>query len=194
MEFVVLVGLQAAGKSTFCRERLADTHTLVSKDLLRNARNRHARQMALIEGALRRGESVVVDNTNPRMEDRSPLIAMGRVLGARIVGYYFEASLTDCLRRNASRQGRARVPDVAIYATARKLEHPREAEGFDAIFTVRLIEAGFQIEPEPKSAQRSTRIWLELTTRAQLGSLGDSSLATYMTELPQGAAAGCGIT
>jgi predicted kinase len=147
MELVMLVGLQAAGKSTFYRARLADTHTLVSKDLLRNARNRHARQMALIEGALRRGESVVVDNTNPRIEDRSPLIGMGRVFGARIVGYYFEATLTDCLRRNALRRGRARVPDVAIYATARKLEPPSGAEGFEAIFTVRLIERGFEMQP-----------------------------------------------
>ena len=142
MELVILVGLQAAGKSSFCQARFADTHTLISKDLLRNCRNRQTRQMALIEQALRRGESVVVDNTNPRVEDRLPLIALGRVLDARIVGYRFEAGLSECLYRNALRQGRARVPDVAIYATARKLDHPLGAEGFDAIFRVRLVEGG----------------------------------------------------
>jgi predicted kinase len=142
MELVVFVGLQAAGKSSFYRAGFAGTYTLISKDLLRSSRNRQARQMALIEQALLRGESVVVDNTNPRIEDRMPLIAIGRVFGARIVGYQFEAGLPECLRRNALRPGRARVPDVAIYATARRLEHPREAEGFDAIFRVRLIEGG----------------------------------------------------
>ena len=151
MELIILVGLQAAGKSSFYWARFADTHVLVSKDLLRNARGRQARQMALIEGTLQLGESVVVDNTNPRIEDRSPLIAMGRTFGARIVGYHFDVSLTDCLRRNALRQGRARVPDVAIYATARKFEPPCFAEGFDAVSRVHLIEAGFEIEPEPKS-------------------------------------------
>lgn len=154
MELVIFVGLQAAGKSSFYRAQFAETHALVSKDLLRNARSRRARQMALIEDALRRGESVVVDNTNPRVEDRAPLIAMGRAFGARIVGYDFEAGVPDCLRRNALRQGSARVPDVAIYATARKLDRPARAERFDAIFRVRLVEAGFEIQPEAESCSR----------------------------------------
>ncbi len=151
MELVIFVGLQAAGKSSFYQARFADTHTLVSKDLLRNSRSRQARQMVMIEQALQRGESVVVDNTNPRIEDRLPLIAMGRAFGARIVGYDFEAMAPECLRRNALRQGRARVPDVAIYATAHKLERPRGAEGFDAVFRVQLAEAGFEVvqNPEP---------------------------------------------
>jgi predicted kinase len=148
MELAIFVGLQAAGKSSFYQARFADTHTLISKDRLRNCRNRQTRQMALIEQALRRGESAVVDNTNPRIEDRVPLIALGRIFGARIVGYRFEAGLSECLRRNALRQGRARVPDVAIYATARKLVHLLGAEGFDAIFRVRLAAGGFEIKPE----------------------------------------------
>lgn len=156
MELVVLVGLQAAGKSSFYRACFADTHTLVSKDLLRNSRSRQTRQMALIEQALQREESVVVDNTNPRIEDRLPLIALGRVFGARIVGYWFAGGLSECLRRNALRQGRARVPDIAIYATARKLEHPLGAEGFDAIFRIRLTEGRFEIEPAEPRARPSS--------------------------------------
>lgn len=164
MELAIFVGLQAAGKSSFYRARFADTHTLVSKDLLRNSRSRQARQMALIERALRLGESVVVDNTNPRIEDRSPLIMMGRAFGARIVGYEFEARVSECLRRNSMRQGRARVPEAAIYATARKLEPPRSVEGFDSVFRVRLIEAGFEIEPGPESCShentcRAGELW-----------------------------------
>jgi len=155
MELVILVGLQAAGKSSFYRTRFADTHTLISKDRLRNCRNGQARQMALIEQALRRGESVVVDNTNPRTQDRLPLIALGRVLGARIVGCWFEAGLSECLHRNALREGRARVPDVAIYATARKLEHPLGTEGFDVIFGVRLAAGGFEIKPEARALAKT---------------------------------------
>lgn len=151
MELVIFIGLQAAGKSSFYRARLAETHTLVSKDLLRNCRNRQTRQLALIEQALRHGESVVVDNTNPTAADRLPLIVLGRVFDARIIGYLFEARPPECLRRNALRQGRARVPDVAIYATAAKLEQPVEAEGFDALFRVRLVEDGFQVEPQNRS-------------------------------------------
>jgi predicted kinase len=148
MELVIFVGLQAAGKSSFYRTRFAETHTLVSKDLLRNSRNRQARQLTLIDQALRRGESVVVDNTNPRVEDRSPIIMLGGEFDARIIGYWFEAPFSECLRRNARRPGRARVPDVAIHATKARLVPPLEAEGFDALFRVRLAGGGFQVEPE----------------------------------------------
>ena len=48
-ELVVLVGLQASGKSTFCRERFAATHVHVSKDELRNVRQREARQRELVQ-------------------------------------------------------------------------------------------------------------------------------------------------
>jgi predicted kinase len=64
-ELVILVGLQASGKSTFFREQFAATHEHVSKDLLRNNRTRNRRQRELIEAALWAGRPVVVDNTNP---------------------------------------------------------------------------------------------------------------------------------
>jgi predicted kinase len=149
MEVAILIGLQAAGKTSFFRKHFADTHSHVSKDLLRNSSNRQARQMALIEQGLKIGKSVVVDNTNPRVQDRAPLIALGKTFGARIIGYTFEATVSECIRRNAHREGRARVPDVAIYATARKFERPIETEGFDMLFRVRLDDGGFEVEPEP---------------------------------------------
>jgi predicted kinase len=54
-ELVLLIGLQGSGKSSFCSAHLADTHTLVSKDRLRNNRNRERRQRQLIEEALGAG-------------------------------------------------------------------------------------------------------------------------------------------
>jgi len=52
VELVILVGLQASGKSTFFRERFAATHEHVSKGLFRNNRNRNRRQRELVEAAL----------------------------------------------------------------------------------------------------------------------------------------------
>jgi hypothetical protein len=77
VELVILVGLQASGKSTFFHEQFAATHEHVSKDLLRNNRNRNRRQRDLIEAALQAGRPVVVDNTNPAVEDRRPLVGLG---------------------------------------------------------------------------------------------------------------------
>jgi predicted kinase len=150
-EVVIFVGLQASGKSSFFRERFAATHEHVSKDLFRNNKNRSRRQAQLIEAALGAGSPVVVDNTNPTVEDRRPLILLGRELGAKIVGYYFESTVRQCVERNRRRTGRARVPEVAIYATAKKLERPSYSEGFDELFRVRLTgECAFGVRAETR--------------------------------------------
>ena len=137
-QLVIFTGLQASGKSTFYKARFAHTHRHVSKDLLRNAKNRNRRQLQLIEAALGEGLSVVVDNTNATAEDRAALIAMGRAFGAEIIGYYFESRVSEALARNQQREGDARVPDVAIFATIKKLQRPAYNEGFDRLFYVRI--------------------------------------------------------
>ena len=78
-----------------------------------------------------------MDNTNPGLGDRRPLVELGREFGARIVGYHFESGVRECLARNARREGRARVPDVAIFATAKRLAPPSREEGFDKLHRVR---------------------------------------------------------
>jgi predicted kinase len=148
LELVIFIGLQASGKSTYFRERFAATHELVSKDLFPNNRNRNRRQAQLIEAALGAGSSVVVDNTNPTVEDRQSLIRLGREHGAKIVGYYFESTARECVERNRLRAGKAKVPDVAIYATAKKLVPPSYSEGFDELFRVRLTGSSFEVRPE----------------------------------------------
>ena len=132
MELVILVGLPGSGKTSFFQSRFASTHAHVSKDLM----HRGARQLALIEEALRSGRSVVVDNTSPRAADRAPLIAAGRRHGARIVGYVLDTPRAECLQRNRRREGRARVPDVAIFVTKKKLVAPSLEEGFDEVRVV----------------------------------------------------------
>ena len=143
-ELVIFVGLQASGKSTFFRERFAATHEHVSKDLFPNNKNRTRRQGQLVEAALRAGRPVVVDNTNPTVGDRRPLVELGRRYGARIVGYHFDSGTRDCLARNAGREGRARVPDVAVFATAKRLVPPSRSEGFDELYRVRPDDEGFE--------------------------------------------------
>lgn len=150
MELVLLIGLPAAGKSTFFRERFGDTHEHVSKDRMRHHRRPEQRQRQLVGEALARGRSVVVDNTNPRAADRAPLIEIGRAAAAEVVGYYFDADAGSCLRRNRAREGRARVPDVAIFAARKRLEPPGYEEGFDRLFVVSLSERDRSFEVRPQ--------------------------------------------
>jgi predicted kinase len=144
-ELVVFSGLQASGKTTFYRERFATTHQLVSKDAWPNARNREARQRRLIDEHLRAGRSVVVDNTNPTPAERQPLVAIARAAGARAVSYAFVAAVGKALERNASRTGRARVPDAGIYSVVKRLCPVLASEGFDQRFVVELADRGFVV-------------------------------------------------
>lgn len=132
-ELIIFVGLPAAGKSTFYREHFAATHVHVSKDLMPKTGRSERRQQMAIEAALVSGKSVVVDNTNPSPAVRAPLIALGRRHGARIVAYYFETDVKTSLARNRLREGMARVPDVAIFATRKKVLPPSMEEGFDEV-------------------------------------------------------------
>src|SRR4051794_26884574 len=128
-ECVILVGLPASGKTTFYRERLAATHDHVSKDAMRHNRRPQRRQEQLLARSLADGRSVVIDNTNPSAAVRAPLIALARANGAAVVGYMFRTDAGDALRRNRAREGRHRVPDVAIFATRKQLEPPSYDEG-----------------------------------------------------------------
>jgi predicted kinase len=150
LELVIFIGLQASGKITFFRGRFAATHELISKDLFPNNRNRNRRQEERIGAALSAGRPVVVDNTNPTVEDRRTLVRQGREHGAKIVGYYFESTARECIERNRLRAGKAKVPDVAIYATAKKLVPPSYSECFDELFRVRLTGFSFEIRQEPR--------------------------------------------
>ena len=136
MELIIMIGLQASGKTTFARNRFGESYRYVSKDLLKNNRHPARRQRQLIEEALHQGLSVVVDNTNPTIEERKELIDLGRLYNAEIIGYFFEIQLKQCLERNRTREGKARVPDIAIFATLKKLARPSYAEGFTKLFCV----------------------------------------------------------
>lgn len=145
-ECVILIGLPASGKSSFFRERFAATHDHISKDRMKHARLPERRQQTILAESLAAGRSVVVDNTNPDAATRAPIIETARRHGAEVVGYFFDTAAADALRRNRGREGRERVPDVAIFTARKRLQRPRRAEGFDRLYRVTLDEAGRRFE------------------------------------------------
>jgi len=140
MEIIILIGLQASGKSTFYRTYFVDTHEHISKDLLNSSKNKNKnqKQAERIERAFQEQRSVVVDNTNVTVQDRLSLIDEGRRYDANIIGYYFQPDVLSSRTRNMQRTGKAQVPEKAIFITAHKFEPPSYAEGFDTLYYVRV--------------------------------------------------------
>jgi predicted kinase len=154
VECAILIGLPGAGKTTFYRAHLSGTHTLVSKDLFPNAANRQRRMLREIAAALDAGHAVAVDNTNPSRTDRAPIIDFARAHGARVVAYHVRATTREAVARNEGRTGPGRVPKVAIFTVAKRLEPPALDEGFEAVRDV-LPKAGGTFDVVDASARDS---------------------------------------
>ena len=157
-ECVILIGLPGAGKTTFYRERFSTTHQHISKDLWPKAANLERRLRQELEHAFSAGRSVVVDNLNVSAAERASSIAIARAHGAHVVGYFFDLSTRAAVARNAQRNGRERVPNVAIFAAAKRQNVPSFDEGFDALFRVTLTPThGATVDAIPRPAGRDEK-------------------------------------
>ncbi len=144
MEAVILVGIQASGKSTFYQQRFFDTHVRISRDLLRT----RSREQLLLQACLEGRQPFVVDNTNVLAEERARYVGAAKAAGYRVVGYFFRTEPRAAIARNRLRTGKAVIPIPGILGTYKKLEEPRMEEGFDELYAVTLTpENQFVVEP-----------------------------------------------
>lgn len=143
MEAIILSGVQGAGKSTYCRERLWETHIRINYDMLKT----RYRESLLVEAMIEAKQPFVVDNTNATAEDRARYILPLRNAGFRVIGMEFIVPVDEALQRNAGREGKRRIPEIAIRGTKRRLEPLGYLEGFDQILHVHSLDGmQFQIE------------------------------------------------
>lgn len=144
MQLILFIGVQASGKSTFYQQYFYHTHLRLNLDMLKT---RHCENI-LFEAALISKTKIVIDNTNMTRLDRERYIQRAKDADFEIISYYFETDLESALRRNAQREGKAKIAEKGVKATFNRLEIPRLSEGFDALFRVKLIENnGFSIHP-----------------------------------------------
>ena len=128
----LMIGIQGSGKSTFCQEYLPSFFR-INLDTLKT---RHREQLAIDE-CFKSGKNFVVDNTNPTIEERKKYILQAKKEGYKIIGYFLESKIKDCVERNNQRIGKACIPAKAIAATSNKLQLPSYDEGFDKLYFVK---------------------------------------------------------
>ena len=81
----IMIGIQGSGKSTFCQEHLS-SFCRINLDTLKT---RHQEQLAIDE-CFKCGKNIVIDNTNPTVEERKKYILQAKNEGYKINGYFLE--------------------------------------------------------------------------------------------------------
>ncbi|MCI0413876.1 ATP-binding protein [bacterium] len=132
MEAVILIGIQATGKTTFYEERFFNTHIRLSLDMLKT----RPREMILLRACIAAKQPFVIDNTNILKADRQRYIALAKPAGFRITGYYFQSDVKGVLQRNKQRTGKAVIPVPGIFGALKRLQLPSFEEGFDKLYHV----------------------------------------------------------
>jgi predicted kinase len=138
MQAVIFIGIQAAGKSTFFKERFFDTHVRINLDMLKT----RYREKQFLDTCLKAKQSFVVDNTNPTINDRERYILPAREANFTIIGYYFESKIIASMQRNNRREGKQRIAEPGILAAYDKLQIPTLREGFDQLYYVKIDPKG----------------------------------------------------
>ena len=129
----IMIGIQGSGKSTFYHQFLANDFVRINLDALKT---RHQEKL-LIEECIKNGKSFAIDNTNPTKDDRQRYIPSAKAAGYKIIGYFMESKLKECIERNNLRQGKEKIPTIAIASTSNKLQMPSYDEGFDELCFVK---------------------------------------------------------
>jgi len=131
-ELVILMGVQASGKSTFYHEKFAKTHLRINLDMIWT----RPREKKLFESCMQVRQSAVIDNTNLFKSDRQRYIPIAKEHGMRVIGYYFQPYLDICINRNEKRDEISKIPKGALISAYNKIEPPVCDEGFDELYLV----------------------------------------------------------
>jgi predicted kinase len=142
MDAIMLIGIQASGKSTFYRKFFFNSHLRISNDLLKT---KH-RTNLLLDYCFKANMSCVVDNTNFSKATREKFIKLFKQNNCRITGYYFKTNLKQSLKWNKNRSKKEVIPTVGIYSAYKNLELPTVDEGFDHLYYVEAVNNDFIIK------------------------------------------------
>jgi len=144
IECFLLVGIPAAGKTTYAKKLSTITGSVVlstdkireklygSENIQGNWLEIEKELHKLIKHYTRLGIKVIVDATHTKPEHRKPLLKLSSHI--KWSCYWLDADLKECLERNNQR---SRIVPTSIIKTMHKqlkLTPPTKAEGFENIY------------------------------------------------------------
>ncbi|KAA6385323.1 MAG: putative Bifunctional polynucleotide phosphatase/kinase [Streblomastix strix] len=142
-ELVVLVGSPASGKSTFTKKYFIPCGYIhVNRDTLGDIK----KCISACDTGLRSGKSVVIDNTNPKSEDRKTFIQQAKSKGISVRMFYFPSSFDRVQHVNTFRERllgteAPHIPTIALCMFFKNLVVPESAvkEGVDEVIEVAFV-------------------------------------------------------
>lgn len=155
LEFIMLVGIPACGKSTLSKEYLENGYKILSSDQIRielagneDVFKLEKQELNEINGkvfeyirktayeTLKKGTSVVIDATNLGRKKRKNFVSYVRRIKCNKKCILFITPKDICIERNRKREGVAKVPDDAMKKMLCNFECPNYWEGWDEIVPV----------------------------------------------------------
>lgn len=157
-ELVIFVGRPGSGKTTVART-VFSKYTWINQDTLKS-RDKCVHET---EEELRKGRSVVVDNTNPARETRSLYIELARMRDIPVRCIWFTASEEVCVHNSNVRASvdptRKSLPKMAWSSYAANYQEPKVEEGFKEVLKV-------DFEPDLGGDERLKEKWFKFTSSA----------------------------
>lgn len=151
---VIVMGINAAGKSTLVQQFVKDGYQRINRDLTGGDLEF---QTTIAEDALSNGvDKVVLDNTYPTKKSRASLVKLAKELKGKISCYWLTTSLEDAqlnasirmvrkygkllspAEMKASKDPNA-FPPAALFHYRKIFEKPTQAEGFDEVIEVPFV-------------------------------------------------------
>lgn len=126
MEYVIMIGIALSGKTTYRKANF--DHEVVQ---LGNFDNNRKKELEYIEGCLKQGKSVIVDDTNLTRKIRKMHIDLAKKYNAKVLGIFLNTSV-DLIQKRRLRRHEP-FPMVVINKQLKELETPTEDEGFDRL-------------------------------------------------------------
>jgi len=134
-EMILMVGMQASGKSHFVKKYLVPNgYERINRDTLKT----QEKCLAAAQAALKNGGKVVIDNTNPDPKSRAKYIALAREFNIPCRCFWMTTprKLADHLnvfRENVTGGKVPRIPDIAYNVYQKNFKDPDLDEGFAQI-------------------------------------------------------------